>query len=77
MSKAKQWDRVIDGDPVDKIDRQREVIVELNIKLDRANDENASLKNLLAECARALWQPRNYTSQQMLDLIERARKTSL
>ena len=77
MSKSKQWDRVIDGDPVDKIDRQREVIVQLNIKLDRANDEIAILKNLLNECARALWQPRGYTSEQMLHLIERARKASL
>jgi hypothetical protein len=35
-------------------------------------EEINELKSLLVECARALWQPRNYTSQQMLDLIERA-----
>ena len=50
MSKRKHWDYALDGDPVDKIDAQRDVIVELNVKLDRANDEIASLKNLLAEC---------------------------
>jgi len=39
-------------------------------------EEINQLKSLLAECARALWQPRNYTSQQMLDLIERANAAS-
>ena len=48
--KVNQWDYAVDGDPVDKINAQRDAIVHLNIKLDRANDEIARLKNLLAEC---------------------------
>ena len=40
--------------------------------LDEQKAEIRELKSLLAECAKALWQPSNYTSHQMLDLIERA-----
>jgi hypothetical protein len=69
MSKRKDWDYVIDGDPVAKIDAQRGVIVQLHIRLDAANDEIARLKNLLAECA-AWFRESDIAS----DLAERCRE---
>jgi hypothetical protein len=40
--------------------------------LDEQRAEIRELKSLLDQCAKALWQPHNYTSQQMLDFIEQA-----